>query len=91
MKTPLTFQAAGPVFGFVPGVEAGDIASRLAARQAQLEALLLMTYGETGEGFRTMSDDLQEAYMWACSMMAREIRDLTDALEEHRAAERGRS
>ena len=91
MKTPLTFQAAGPVFGFVPGVEAGDIASRLAARQAQLEALLLMTYGETGEGFRTMSDDLQEAYMWACSMMAREIRDLTDALEEHRAAERGQS
>ncbi len=91
MKTPLTFQAAGPVFGFVPGVEAGDIASRLAARQAQLEALLLMTYGETGDGFRTMSDDMQEAYMWACSMMAREIRDLTDALEEHRAAERGRS
>ncbi|MDD2991761.1 MAG: hypothetical protein PHI64_22750 [Zoogloea sp.] len=91
MKTPLTFQAAGPVFGFVPGVEAGDIASHLAARQAQLEALLLMTYGETGDGFRTMSDDMQEAYMWACSMMAREIRDLTDALEEHRAAERGRS
>ena len=91
MKTPLTFQAAGPVYGFVPGVEAGDIASRLAARQAQLEALLLMTYGETGDGFRTMSDDMQEAYMWACSMMAREIRDLTDALEEHRAAERGRS
>lgn len=91
MKTPLTFQAAGPVFGFVPGVEAGDIASRLAARQAQLEALLLMTYGETGDGFRTMSDDMQEAYMWACSMMAREIRDLTDALEEHRAAERGQS
>ena len=91
MKTRLTFTAAGPVYGFVPSAEAGDISDHRAARQAQLEALLSMTYGETGEGFRTMSDDMQEAYMWACSMIAREIRDLTDALEERRAAERGQS
>ena len=81
MKTALTFTAAGPVYGFVHGVEAGDISDQRAARQAQLEALLAMTYGETGEAFRIMSEDLQEAYMWACGMIAQEVRELTAALE----------
>ncbi len=91
MKTPLTFQAAGPVFGFVPGVEAGDIVDQLAARQSPLEALLAMTHGEAGEAFRAMSDALQDGFMWACSMIAREVRGLTDALEERQVAERGQS
>jgi len=82
VKAPLTFTAAGPVYGFVPGVEAGDISYQRAARQAQLEALLAMTCGETGEAFRIMSDDLQDAYMWACSMIAQEVRELTGALEK---------
>ena len=79
MKTPLTFTAAGPVYGFVPGVKAGDISDQIAARQKQLVALLAMTYGETGEAFRTMSEDLQEGYMWACAMLADEVRELTSA------------
>lgn len=91
MKTALNFTAAGPVYVLAPGVKAGDIADQLAARQAQLEALLSMTYGEEGEAFRTMSDSLQDGFMWACSMIAQEVRELTEALRERQAAERGQS
>ena len=87
MKTPLTFTAAGPVYGFAPGVKAGDIVDQLNARQIQLEALLEMTYGETGEALRRLSDGIQDNYMWACSMIAGEIRDLTKAVQERQAAE----
>lgn len=91
MKTALNFTAAGPVYAFAPGVEALDIADQLDARQTQLDALLAMTCGESGKAFRGMSDDMQDAYMWACSMIAREIQELTEALQERQAAERGQS
>ncbi|WP_298622274.1 hypothetical protein [uncultured Zoogloea sp.] len=80
MSTPFTFTAAGPVYALAPGVKAGDIADQIAARQRQLSALLAMTYGEQGAAFRTMSSDLQDAYMWACDMIAGEIRELNAAL-----------
>ena len=86
MKTPLTFTAAGPVYGFVPGVEAGDIADQLAARQTQLEALKAMTQGEAGKAFRGLPESQQDGFMWACSMIEREIQELTAALEERQAA-----
>ena len=54
MKTPLTFTASGPVYGFAPGVKTGDIVDQLNARQIQLEALLAMTFGDTGEALRSL-------------------------------------
>ena len=86
MKNHLTFTAASRVYSFVPGVEAGDIADQLAARQTQLEALEAMTQGEAGKAFRALSDSQQEGFMWACSMIEREIQELTAALEERQAA-----
>ncbi len=91
MKTPLTFTAAGPVYGFAPGVKAADIEDQLYARQVQLEGLLAMTHGEGGEAFRGLAHNLQDGFMWACSMIAREVWELTEALQERRAAERGES
>jgi hypothetical protein len=91
MKAPLTFTAAGPVYGFAPGVKAGDIVDQLNARQIQLEAMLAMTFGDTGEALRRLSDGVQDNYMWACSMIAHEIRELTEALQDRQAAERGQS
>lgn len=91
MTPPLTFTAAGPVYGFAPGVETGDIVDQLNARQIQLEALLAMTFGETGEALRRLSDGVQDNYMWACSMIAHEIRELTEALQDRQAAEGGQS
>ena len=91
MKTPLTFTASGPAYGFAPGVETGDIVDQLNARQIQLEAMLAMTFGDTGEALRRLSDGVQDNYMWACSMIAHEIRELTEALQVRQAAERGQS
>lgn len=91
MKTPLTFTAAGPVYDFAPGVKACDISDQLYARQAQLEGLLAMTHGEGGEAFRGMAHNLQDGFMWACSMIAHEVRELTEALQERQEAERGQS
>lgn len=91
MKPHLTFTAAGPVYGLIAGVKSGDIADQIAARQTQLKALLAMTYGEEGEVFRGMSDDLQNGFMWACSMIASEVRELTDLLQARQAEERRQS
>lgn len=86
MKNHLTFTAASRVYSFVPGVEAGDIADQLAARQTQLEALKAMTQGKAGEAFRGLPESQQDGFMWACSMIEREIQELTAALEERQAA-----
>jgi len=86
MKNHLTFTAASRVYSFVPGVEAGDIADQLAARQTQLEALKAMTQGKAGEAFRGLPESQQDGFMWACSMIEREIQELTTALEERQAA-----
>ena len=60
MKTPLTFTASGPVYGFAPGVKTGDIVDQLNARQIQLEALLAMTFGDT-TAQTTNTEDFTEA------------------------------
>lgn len=52
----------------------------LTEKATQLSALLLNTYGESGDPFRNTRDDIQDAYMWACSDMAREIKRLVDKL-----------
>ena len=91
MKTPLTFTAAGPVYGFAPGVKACDIEDQLYARQAQLKGLLAMSYGEGGEAFRGMAHDLQNGFMRACSMIAHEVQELTKVIQECREAEGGQS
>ena len=40
----------------------------------KLTSLLYMTWGESGEELRNMSDDAQDHYMWACSDMATELK-----------------
>jgi hypothetical protein len=46
----------------------------------QLSALLLMTFGEGGESFRSMSDVNQDNYMSACHDMAVELREIVHSL-----------
>jgi len=75
------------VYGFVPGVEAGDIVDQLTARQTQLEALKAMTQGEAGKAFCGLPESLQDGFMWACSMIDLEVQELADALEERHAVE----
>jgi hypothetical protein len=39
----------------------------------KLHALLINTFASSGEGFRAMSGELQDNYMWACADLAREM------------------
>lgn len=74
-------------FTTVPGVYevAGNkmvITDQIACRIQQLEAMLAMTFGESGESFRNMNDDLQDNFMWSCSSAIKEIRQLWDLLTQ---------
>ena len=59
-------------------LDALDKAHRLTAK---LEALLSMACGDAGHLLRTMDPALQDAYMWACSDMATELKGCLGALE----------
>lgn len=55
-----------------------DNFDKLSALSQQLHALLLHAYGEGGEVFRRMRGDTQDAYLWACSDIAGEIKGLVE-------------
>jgi len=56
----------------------------LTQKLAQLEAVLAMTYGDAGESFRNMNDDLQDNYLWSCGTLARECKELALSLASTR-------
>ena len=57
-----------------------DRLDSLQQKLAQLEAMLMMSYGCAGETFRCMNDVLQDNYLWACSNLASECKDLVFGL-----------
>jgi len=87
MNTTMTFTASGPLYCLSASATADDIYNQITARQSQLTALLSMTCGEQGTTFRMLSDDLQDAFLWACNMIASEIQELTPALQKQLTAE----
>jgi hypothetical protein len=58
-------------------LEVGDL---LEEKLAQLDALIGVTYGEQGASFRMQNLTLQDNYMWCCSRLATEIRELYSVL-----------
>ncbi len=77
---------AAPVYAIAPRAGAFEVLLMLETKMAHLEALLKATYGGGGESFRTLCDDFQDRYMWACSDMATEIRELFKQLNAMRGA-----
>lgn len=59
-----------------------DIADTLNAKLSQLTAMLAVTYGCGGPTFREFNDEIQDNYMWACSDLADECRELFSALDQ---------
>lgn len=47
----------------------------------QLTAMLTMTYGNNGEGFRNNADEVQDAYLWACHDLAQKALGLLEQAE----------
>lgn len=54
---------------------------RISALALKLDALLMATYGESGESFRCLNSGTQDAYLWTCSDLARELRDAISSRE----------
>lgn len=61
-----------------------DVRMLLEARLAQLEALLMMPTCDGLDAFQDMTDDKQGNYLWACSYLATEARELYDAVSRMR-------
>lgn len=80
MATAMKFTALPSLYLLSEGANAATISNQLHARQAQLSAMLAMTFGDAAEALRTLSDSEQENFMWACHMLATEIQELTCAL-----------
>lgn len=57
-----------------------DDADTLSEKAIKLKALLVHTYGNSGEAFRAMSDDCQDSYLWTCSNLMDEIAELATKL-----------
>ncbi len=57
-----------------------DRLDKLHQKLAQLEAVLAMSYGDAGESFRNMNDDLQDNYLWSCGTLATECKELALSL-----------
>lgn len=87
MSTPMAFPApASPVYLLADEADCLALTDQLTARQAQLQALLAMTRGNAGDVFRRMDAAHQENYLWACSMIADEARELMEAIQTRRHA-----
>ncbi|WP_079436298.1 hypothetical protein [Zoogloea sp. LCSB751] len=86
MSTQLNFPATiGTLYLLAEDADALALVDQFSARQVQLLSLLAMTYGDAGDAFRRLSPALQDNYLWACSMLAREMQDLFEALRARRA------
>ena len=58
----------------------GDDVDSLLEKSSKLSALLVHTYGESGESFRGLSGDLQDRFMWTCSDLMFEIEALAEKI-----------
>ena len=57
-----------------------DLMDQISVLSKKLHTLLCNTYGNSGESFRDLNDDLQDVYMWACADLAGELEKAVTAL-----------
>jgi hypothetical protein len=57
-------------------VSFNDVAEKLDHKLAHLSAMLCMTYGSSFEAFNQRSDEIRDNYMWGCSTLLDECRQL---------------
>lgn len=55
----------------------------------QLEAMLVITYGDPDGQFHRMNDDLRDRYLWACADKIAAVREALDELTDDRLRKRG--
>lgn len=69
-----------------PEAGCSEMRDQLNARLAQLTAMLEMTCGGGRESFARWNDRLQDDYLWACAMLARECKELAENMPPNTSA-----
>lgn len=64
----------------VPNLHQRLLMDELTEKIAKLSAMLCITYGEGGESFRNHRDTVQDCYLWACSDLAYDVKELVGNL-----------
>lgn len=88
---PIVLNFPGPAartYAIAPGASAYDVESLLEMRIANLDAMLAMISGEGTDALQMLSEELQRDYLFACSTLASEIRELNQAAHQMRVNER---
>lgn len=57
--------------------QAGDAFDTLTSKLAQVQSMLMMTYGVASESFNSMNEQLRDNYLWACESMVSDCMALT--------------
>ena len=52
-----------------------DLEDFISDRLVKANALIANTYGESGDAFRNLNDDLQDTYLWTISDLLREANE----------------
>lgn len=74
------FATVTNLYALHPEATERDVRDHLSARLDQLSAMLEVICGRGSEGFGKWSDDVQDDYLWACSMVANECKALANHL-----------
>jgi len=72
--------AVTPLYALRDETKQSELIDRLRNRLAHLSSLLIATYGASGDSFRDLGDTNQDNYLWACSDMADECRELAEQI-----------
>lgn len=70
------FAFKSPLYQLHPDADPGDVRDQLSARLAQLSAMLMMIHGNGFDNFESWSDHVKQNYLWGCSMLAEECKEL---------------
>lgn len=81
MNGPNNWTAVPGVYALNPSSKPSDRADHLQARLSQLQAMLAMMQGDGREAFDSLSDDLRDNYVWACSMAVSECKAMIGSIE----------
>lgn len=72
----IDFATRGHLYQLHPDAQPNDVREQLSARLSQLSSMLVMIHGGGFDNFESWSDEIKQNYLWGCSMLADECREL---------------
>ena len=76
----ITFTAVGPIYQAKSNATRSDVSDYLNVKLGQLCAMLMMIHGDGLEPFSALNDTLRDDYLWSCSMISDECKELVERL-----------